>query len=127
MASTGVRHPQVTEAPNFQPTLRVMRLFSPKLETTSVLPYCPQADALCSTGTGLTSPFSQRLRPITDESSFALGNSVMLPDNFGAIFLGETFSGYISVVNHLENITLDQVVVQARLACPNSKIEESEA
>jgi len=123
---TSQPHVSLHELQPLQPTLRVMRLFNPRLALTSVLPYCPYADGL--RGGAASGPInSKSLMSVTDEPSFALSNLVVLPENFGAIYLGETFSGYISVLNQLPRTVLRQIVVQARLVGPNSKIEECEA
>ncbi|CAM9824000.1 unnamed protein product [Hapterophycus canaliculatus] len=52
-----------------QPTLRVMRLYKPRLDGRRVLPSC--------------------------SGDFALGSALKLPDSFGNIYLGETFTAYI--------------------------------
>ncbi|KAH9080821.1 hypothetical protein Ae201684P_007909 [Aphanomyces euteiches] len=61
----------MTTAPaSVQPTLKVMRLYKPRLSMEK-----------------------------TYRREFALSNMLLLPDSFGNIYLGETFSSYISVIN----------------------------
>lgn len=64
-----------------QPTLRVMRLYKPRLEGRRVLPSCSTQCAAASSVRG--------------EGDFALSSALKLPDSFGNIYLGETFTAYI--------------------------------
>lgn len=72
-----------------QPTLRVMRLYKPRLDSRRVLPSCNLGDAgddvrghgVCVADAG--------------QEDFALSSSLKLPDSFGNIYLGETFTAYI--------------------------------
>lgn len=86
--------PPTVDAP--QPTVRVMRLYKPVVHIGSPAPHL----------TDVTSQFAKK----PSESDFALSNFLMLPDSFGDIYLGETFSAYISVVNGtaeaFHNVTL---------------------
>lgn len=65
-----------------QPTLRVMRLYKPRLDGRRVLPSCSVAPAAAGG--------EQR-----GEGDFALSSALKLPDSFGNIYLGETFTAYI--------------------------------
>lgn len=64
-----------------QPTLRVMRLYKPRLDARRVVPSCS----------------FNKIAPMTSrgEGDFALSSSLKLPDSFGNIYLGETFTAYI--------------------------------
>lgn len=85
-------HADTTE----QPTLRVMRLYKPRLDTRRVLPSCcfggysgeglGLAPAGAATGTAVGS---------RGAGDFALSTALKLPDSFGNIYLGETFTAYI--------------------------------
>ena len=66
-------------APDSQPTLKVMRLYKPKLHVAMPVP---------SLGAG---------------DPCALSNLFILPDSFGNIYLGETFCSYISVLNQFQH------------------------
>lgn len=77
---------------NDQPTLRVMRLYKPRLDSCRVLPSCDVGEAggdvpgggghgVCVADVG--------------QEDFALSSSLKLPDSFGNIYLGETFTAYI--------------------------------
>lgn len=66
-----------------QPTLRVMRLYKPRLDGRRVLPVCStHCEAASSTA-------------VRGEGDFALSSALKLPDSFGNIYLGETFTAYI--------------------------------
>lgn len=67
-----------------QPTLRVMRLYKPRLDGRRALPSCSTAEA------SATATPSRR-----GEGDFALSSALKLPDSFGNIYLGETFTAYI--------------------------------
>lgn len=79
-----------------QPTVRVMRLYKPVMHIGSPAPHLVD----------ITSPNAKK----PSDSDFALSNFFMLPDSFGDIYLGETFSAYVSVVNGtaeaFHNVTL---------------------
>ncbi|KAF0721361.1 hypothetical protein AaE_010080 [Aphanomyces astaci] len=51
---------------------------------------------------------------------FALSNMLLLPDSFGNIYLGETFSSYISVINQFA-CDLNQVGLTAKLQTPTTR------
>lgn len=81
--------PSAPSDSNDQPTLRVMRLYKPRLDSRRVLPSCNVGDAgddvrghgVCVADAG--------------QEDFALSSSLKLPDSFGNIYLGETFTAYI--------------------------------
>ncbi|KAF0728363.1 hypothetical protein Ae201684_013728 [Aphanomyces euteiches] len=82
----------MTTAPaSVQPTLKVMRLYKPRLSMEK-----------------------------TYRREFALSNMLLLPDSFGNIYLGETFSSYISVINQFA-CDLHQVGLTAKLQTPTSR------
>ncbi|CAK4204736.1 unnamed protein product [Aphanomyces euteiches] len=83
---------RMTTAPaSVQPTLKVMRLYKPRLSMEK-----------------------------TYRREFALSNMLLLPDSFGNIYLGETFSSYISVINQFA-CDLHQVGLTAKLQTPTSR------
>ena len=71
-----------------QPIVRVMRLYKPGLHTSLNDGGAPK---------------------------FSLSPFLMLPDSFGDIYSGETFSAYISVVNDHFRIPFENVKLQVRL------------
>ncbi|KAG3113710.1 hypothetical protein PI124_g7312 [Phytophthora idaei] len=94
--------------PSVQPTLKVMRLYKPKL-------YVQGASG------GSILPMSM------DDSTamqheFALSSMLILPDSFGEIFLGNTFSSYISVINPY-TCELRDVGLSANIQCANDRVE----
>ena len=102
-----------------------MRLYKPKLHVSLPVP-CAPSELLggigsldlggSDSGTGTAMPSHFRDTP------FALSNFFILPDNFGDIFLGETFCSYISVLNqHAHN--LSNVGLTAQLQTPNGRAD----
>lgn len=81
-----------------------MRLYKSKLYLNSDLPRDPI------------------IASIYDVPSFSLSSSLLLPDSFGTIHLGETFSSYISVINHFP-YDLYNVSLTARIQSPNGRSE----
>ncbi|KAJ8599208.1 hypothetical protein CTAYLR_006375 [Chrysophaeum taylorii] len=80
-----------------QPTLRVMRLYKPKL-------WIDPCGGI---------PGEMRMT-----------ESMILPDSFGNIYRGEKFSAYVSIINSEAvrgGVTLKDVVVSAKLQSPGSK------
>lgn len=68
---------QQLQQPEFQPTVRVMRLYKPEM------------------------PLLKSMPPIYDVNEglmFSINPALTLPDSFGDIFVGEGFSAYISIV-----------------------------
>lgn len=89
-----------------QPTLRVMRLYKPRLDSRRVLPSCSIGDSETATPTAGVS----RRGCGVDEGDFALSSALKLPDSFGNIYLGETFTAYIRCVachRHNERLSSD--------------------
>ncbi|KDO19568.1 hypothetical protein SPRG_15149 [Saprolegnia parasitica CBS 223.65] len=74
-----------------QPTLKVMRLYKPRLNVEQ-----------------------------SNSRDFELSNMLLLPDSFGNIYLGETFSSYISVINQFA-CDLQQVGLTAKLQTPTNR------
>lgn len=99
-----------------EPTLRVMRLYKPRLASRGVLPCCPQAATLHPATAGIHEALDWGA-----VSDFSLGNCLLLPDSFGNIYMGEKFTAYISVLNHLPNRTLTDVELSVKLQSPGTK------
>lgn len=96
-----------------QPTLRVMRLYKPRLDARTVLPGCDTAVASGIQGNARAAPAASGVvegggggqrgvelaesEPLggAGEGDFALSSALKLPDSFGNIYLGETFTAYI--------------------------------
>ncbi|OWZ10994.1 hypothetical protein PHMEG_00016046 [Phytophthora megakarya] len=94
--------------PSVQPTLKVMRLYKPKL-------YVQGASG------GSMLPTSVAETTAT-QHEFALSSMLILPDSFGEIFLGNTFSSYISVINPYSCEVRD-VGLSANIQCANDRVE----
>jgi trafficking protein particle complex subunit 13 len=84
------------------PTVRVMRLYKPCMH---VLPTLP-----------IISEELSKQRNV----DFAISPFLLLPDSFGDIYVGETFSAYIAVVNGNQDMSLTQVSLSVRLQTANS-------
>uniref|UniRef100_UPI00359014D8 trafficking protein particle complex subunit 13 isoform X1 n=1 Tax=Myxine glutinosa TaxID=7769 RepID=UPI00359014D8 len=100
--------------------LKVMRLTRPSLNTT--LPVSCEERDLAAT---FPSPAG------TDNSAFVIGNDffilgkmLTLPQNFGNIFLGETFSSYISVHNDSSQLVRD-IAIKADLQTSSQRLNLS--
>ena len=104
---------------DLQPTLRVMRLYKPRLHVGSPAPYPGQVDLLAA-GLGDSDAAMGKLAMGRALSDSALGGELVLPDSFGSIYRGETFCAYVSVLNHL-SATLRDVKVSAKLLTPVTK------
>ena len=86
-----------------------MRLYKPKLHVSLPVPCAP-------------SEFGGVEASMFRDTPFALSNFFILPDNFGDIYLGETFCSYISVLNqHPHN--LSNVGLTAQLQTPNGRAD----
>ncbi|KAI9912089.1 hypothetical protein PsorP6_009215 [Peronosclerospora sorghi] len=94
---------------SMQPILKVMRLYKPKLHVHDI------------TGTCSSFPTSLSLSTAT-QHEFALSSMLILPDSFGEIFLGNTFSSYISVINPF-SFELRDVNLCVSMQCDNDRIE----
>ncbi|CAM9706999.1 unnamed protein product, partial [Discosporangium mesarthrocarpum] len=103
-----------------QPTLRVMRFYKPRLDTKNVLPIGPEL-AASSSSSGIRPPPGYLF--MTNESDFALSSTLTLPDSFGNIYLGETFTAYISVLNHPQNKPMINTELSAKLQSPSDRTE----
>ncbi|CAH0481105.1 unnamed protein product [Peronospora belbahrii] len=91
-----------------QPTLKVMRLYKPKLYVQGV-----------HGGSTLPTTMSDTIKL---QHEFALSSMLILPDSFGEIFLGNTFSSYISVINPY-SCELRDVKLSANIQCANDRVE----
>ncbi|KAL9181306.1 hypothetical protein ACHAXT_010111 [Thalassiosira profunda] len=78
------------------PTLKVMRLQAPQLGQ-------PTAGALLS-------------------STHLLSSTLLLPDSFGVIHMGETFSAYLGVLNPSPDMPVRGLTVSAQLQTPSRRI-----
>ncbi|RLN66975.1 hypothetical protein BBP00_00001916 [Phytophthora kernoviae] len=94
--------------PTVQPTLKVMRLYKPKLYSQGA-----------SGGSMLPTTLSEAT---ATRHEFALSSMLILPDSFGEIFLGNTFSSYISVINPY-SCELRDVGLSANIQCANDRVE----
>ncbi|KAL3674652.1 hypothetical protein V7S43_000592 [Phytophthora oleae] len=104
----GAPPPSSPSPPTVQPTLKVMRLYKPKL-------YVQGASG------GSMLPTSMAEDTAT-QHEFALSSMLILPDSFGEIFLGNTFSSYISVINPY-TCELRDVGLSANIQCANDRVE----
>ncbi len=82
--------PSVPEEGDVQPAVRVMRLYKPPLRS------------------------EPEIRPF-QTPNLNIGEYLTLPDNFGEIYFGETFTAYVGVVNDFKNIVFDDVSIRVRL------------
>lgn len=73
-----------------QPTLRVMRLYKPRLDARQVLPLC----SIGASSGGLEGAAVAAGAGVGGDD-FSLSSALKLPDSFGNIYLGETFTAYI--------------------------------
>jgi hypothetical protein len=73
-----------------QPTLRVMRLYKPRLHFSPAAPSSAQADVLRG-GAGSADASLGKVLMGRRESDCALSSCLILPDSFGSIHRGETF------------------------------------
>ena len=83
-------------APSASPTLKVMRLQAPQLGQ-------PTAGAFLSPNSSLSS-------------------TLLLPDSFGVIHVGETFSAYLGVLNTSSDIPVRGLTVTSQLQTPSRRI-----
>ncbi|KAL7544906.1 hypothetical protein ACHAWF_008276 [Thalassiosira exigua] len=82
--------------PSAVPTLKVMRLQAPKLGQ-------PSAGSLIS-------------------PTNLLSSTLMLPDSFGVIHVGETFSAYLGVLNPSSDMAVRGLTVSSQLQTPSRRI-----
>ncbi|CAN0010089.1 unnamed protein product [Choristocarpus tenellus] len=97
-----------------------MRLCKPKLHTKAILPTCPEA-APPSLNNDAVGSGGQLL--VARENDFALSSTLKLPESFGNIYLGETFTAYISVLNQLQSKDLINASLSAKLQSPTDRAE----
>eukprot|EP00118_Oscarella_pearsei_P015312 m.137562 g.137562 ORF g.137562 m.137562 type:complete len:420 (+) comp38219_c0_seq54:20-1279(+) len=90
--------------------LKVMRLTRPALATSTPI-YTEQQDIL---GTSLSEFSGKDVRTVTDLAQFATSEVLSLPQTFGNIFLGETFTCYVCVHNDSAELALN-IQLQADL------------
>ena len=83
--------------PSAVPTLKVMRLQAPQLGQ-------PSSGSLLS-------------------SHHLLSSTLLLPDSFGVIHVGETFSAYLGVLNASANLPVRGLTVSSQLQTPSRRIQ----
>ena len=94
---------------------RVMRLPRPTLEMESPLRFAPE-DLLgtCVPVDSLPRPsseaFERRLDLFAAEDASGLSGTLVLPQSFGVVHLGETFASYVSVSNASDRVARDVAV-----------------
>ena len=94
---------------------RVMRLPRPTLEMESPLRFAPE-DLLgtCVPVDSLPRPsseaFERRLDLFAAEGASGLSGTLVLPQSFGVVHLGETFASYVSVSNASDRVARDVAV-----------------
>lgn len=98
---------QVVEGPS--PTVRVMRLYKPSLNTIPCLQPMSSEELL-----------AENRRKLNSSTDFTISPFLMLPDSFGDIYLGEFFSAYISVINGVPALPYHNVTLSARLQTLNA-------
>jgi trafficking protein particle complex subunit 13 len=97
----------IPEGPS--PTVRVMRLYKPPLNTIPCLQQMSSDEFI-----------AENRRKPTHSADFAISPFLMLPDSFGDIYLGEFFSAYISVINGVPELPYQNVTLSARLQTLNA-------
>ncbi|XP_054278638.1 trafficking protein particle complex subunit 13-like [Macrosteles quadrilineatus] len=83
------------EKPEHLLALKVMRLTRPTLAS----PVCVQTESTDLLGMVLNNQLKNDITAVPGAESFAIGQFLLLPQSFGNIYLGETFSSYICVHN----------------------------
>jgi trafficking protein particle complex subunit 13 len=91
------------------PTVRVMRLYKPPLNTIPCLQQLSTDELLAG-----------NKRKPTRSTDFTISPFLMLPDSFGDIYLGEFFSAYIAVINGVQDLPYHNVTLSARLQTLNA-------
>ena len=91
-----------------------MRLCKPTFLNTQPVPFSGVAQS--STHDVATASTSDHLPTVHDDDC-AISGMLMLPQSFGDIFLGETFSCYISLTN-ISPVELNQARLQLRTSRP---------
>lgn len=92
-----------------EPSLKVMRLQSPELGMSST------SSAYNTSGGGCDSGIS------SSSVSSIMSNSLILPDSFGLIHIGETFTAYLGVINIHSTESVTNLSVSATLQTPTRR------
>ncbi|KAK3755626.1 hypothetical protein QZH41_017612 [Actinostola sp. cb2023] len=100
----------------------VMRLTKPSMYT-NVPVHCEEQDL---PGAIFKDCHDNDIAAIKNVYNFALGDLLVLPQTFGNIFLGETFSSYISVHND-SNQTVKDIVIKTDLQTSSQRLTISGA
>jgi hypothetical protein len=95
--------------------LKVMRLTRPALKNYTSANFSEPSDLTFETGT------DGKNLPNQSENLLANENCLLLPQSFGNIYLGETFSSYICVHNNTDH-SLSSVSVKCDLQSQNNRI-----
>lgn len=103
--------------------LKVMRLTKPSLMISHALPTCSPRD-LPYDAFHEFAKSDLMLNPGLPQ--FSIGSFLTLPQNFGNIFLGETFSSYISIHNDSQQ-TCGDIVIKADLQTSSQRLTLSGA
>lgn len=99
--------------------MKVMRLTRPSLFCT--LPVCLDAGGVDLAGDVFHRDLMADCASVAGLEEFTVGNLLMLPQSFGNIYLGETFTSYISVNNDSSQIVRD-VSVKGDLQTSSQRI-----
>ncbi|XP_031552970.1 trafficking protein particle complex subunit 13-like [Actinia tenebrosa] len=102
--------------------LKVMRLTKPSMYT-NVPVHCEAQDL---PGTIFKESHDADIATIKGVYNFGLGDLLVLPQTFGNIFLGETFSSYVSVHND-SNQTVKDIVIKTDLQTSSQRLTLSGA
>ena len=105
--------PAAPQAP--QPVVRVMRLYKGGFYNTNVNTPLMTAEGGCG---------STSMRDV-DSADFSISPYLLLPDSFGDIYIGDTFSAYVAVVNGQEelNTVFTKVRMELHLLVGEKAIE----
>ena len=101
----------VPQAP--QPIVRVMRLYKGGFHKSSVMTSLDSQE--CSDETTYAQDW--------DSVDFSISPYLLLPDNFGDIYIGDTFSAYVAVVNGHDDTTFTKVRMDLHLLVGDKTIE----
>ncbi|XP_065331752.1 trafficking protein particle complex subunit 13 [Cloeon dipterum] len=101
-------------------SLKVMRLTRPSLFSSMVVT-CEQGDV---PGNLFTNDLKKDLTAVTGSETLAVGQFLLLPQSFGNLYLGETFSSYVCVQNN-SSVTVKDVAVKSDLQTSSQKVSLS--
>lgn len=101
-----------------QPIVRVMRLYKPGMHCVPSFVHSPTSSTK-STAVALSSS-SLSSREAGYLSDFAISPFLLLPDSFGDIYMGETFSAYVAVVNGMQDASFHHISLNLRLLATNA-------